>query len=70
MSFFSPLGLDGHALNGAFVEGINVIPWMGNNTSKLPLSKNRAPHCWTLFNMTSFRKKKKVPHMRNTYLFS
>jgi hypothetical protein len=41
MSFFSPLGLDGHALNGSSVEGINAISWMGNNTSKLPLSKNR-----------------------------
>jgi predicted NAD/FAD-dependent oxidoreductase len=57
----SPLGLDSRALDGAFVEGVNAISWMGNNTSKLPLSKDRAPHCWTFFSTAAFGKKNKVP---------
>jgi hypothetical protein len=59
----SPLGLDSRALDGAFVEGVNAISWMGNNTSKLPLSKDRAPHCWTFFSTAAFGKKNKVPQV-------
>ncbi|XP_024544952.1 uncharacterized protein LOC9644667 [Selaginella moellendorffii] len=54
-----PAPADGSKLDGAFVEGINSLSWMGNNSQKLYL--NQHPHCWTFFSTAAYGKKHKVP---------
>ncbi|CAM8932070.1 unnamed protein product [Rhodiola kirilowii] len=48
-------------LDGAFVEGVDSLSWMANNTEKLLSSKNKGPHCWTFFSTAAYAKRNKVP---------
>nr|XP_043618462.1 renalase isoform X2 [Erigeron canadensis] len=64
-AFEDPLPLPPKAASipfeGAFVNGIESVSWMGNNTQKLYGSHNGGPHCWTVFSTASFGKRHKVP---------
>ncbi|XP_057798326.1 uncharacterized protein LOC131014383 [Salvia miltiorrhiza] len=48
-------------LEGAFVEGIDSLSWMANNTTKLFGSQTSRPHCWTFLSTAAFGKQNKVP---------
>lgn len=50
-------------LEGAFVEGIDSLSWMANNTTKLFGSQTSRPHCWTFFSTAAFGKQNKVPQV-------
>lgn len=58
-----PEGLHRQQLDGAFVEGVNAVSWMANNSQKLTLADKNAPHCWTFFSTGAFGKKNKVPQV-------
>ncbi|CAA6658943.1 unnamed protein product [Spirodela intermedia] len=49
------------AFEGAFVEGIDAVSWMANNTRKLFPSNLDMPHCWTFFSTASYGRQNKVP---------
>ncbi|GBG78294.1 hypothetical protein CBR_g26324 [Chara braunii] len=64
----------GHAaFDGAFVDGIPSISWMGNNTTKLMQGskpngnstrggrREGGSHCWTFFSTAAFGRRNKVP---------
>lgn len=53
-----PEGLESSRLDGAFIEGVNAVSWMANNSYKL---KKDGPHCWTFFSTAAFGKRNKVP---------
>lgn len=57
----APRGAPGGHLSGAFVEGVDALTWIGDNTSKLNL-KNAA-HCYTFFSSAKYGKKNKVPQV-------
>ena len=59
-----PEALHGQQLDGAFVEGVNAVSWMANNSQKLTLADKNAPHCWTFFSTGAFGKKNKVPQVK------
>jgi len=59
-----PEGLGSSRLDGAFVEGVNSLSWMANNSSKLDNPEKDAPHCWTFFSTAAYGKKNKVPQVR------
>ncbi|KAI3897840.1 hypothetical protein MKX03_012991 [Papaver bracteatum] len=46
---------------GAFVNGVDSLSWMGNNTKKLFPSQSSGPQCWTFFSTGDFGKRNKVP---------
>ncbi|GER55275.1 FAD/NAD(P)-binding oxidoreductase family protein [Striga asiatica] len=48
-------------LEGAFVEGIDSLSWMANNTAKLSGPQTGGPHCWTFLSTAGFGKNNKVP---------
>ncbi|XP_047943617.1 renalase [Salvia hispanica] len=56
-----PSTASGIPLEGAFVEGIDSLSWMANNTTKLFGSQTSRPHCWTFFSTAAFGKQNKVP---------
>lgn len=47
---------------GAFVNGVESVSWMANNTSKL-LRPQSSPHCWTILSTAAYGKKNKVPQV-------
>lgn len=49
--------------SGAFVEGVDFLSWMANNSEKLISSQNKAPQCWTFFSTAAYAKKNKVPQV-------
>ncbi|MCO5591133.1 hypothetical protein L7F22_045114 [Adiantum nelumboides] len=51
----------GGQIEGAFVNGIDSLSWMGNNTAKLQGSQNSGPYCWTFLSTAKYGKKNKVP---------
>lgn len=57
-----PEGLRSSRLDGAFVEGVNALSWMANNSSKL--EGDDSPQCWTFFSTAAYGKKNKVPQVR------
>lgn len=59
VAFDEPLALP-WTLEGAFVQGSEVLSWAGNNTAKLGLSPN-GPQCWTLISTQQYGKANKVP---------
>lgn len=48
---------------GAFVEGVDSLSWMANNTEKLLGFQNKGPQCWTFFSTAAYAKKNKVPQV-------
>ncbi|XP_057963253.1 uncharacterized protein LOC131154467 isoform X2 [Malania oleifera] len=64
-AFEDPLPILGSASNlhfeGAFVEGVDSLSWMANNTMKLSGSSSSGPHCWTFLSTAAFGKQNKVP---------
>ncbi|KAL1215139.1 hypothetical protein V5N11_028602 [Cardamine amara subsp. amara] len=47
---------------GAFVNGVESLSWMGNNSAKLMKSGNGGfPHCWTFFSTVAYRKHNQLP---------
>ncbi|KAG0619133.1 hypothetical protein M758_4G119800 [Ceratodon purpureus] len=54
-----PEGLGSSRLDGAFVEGVNAVTWMANNSSKI--EGEDSPQCWTFFSSAAYGKKNKVP---------
>lgn len=59
-----PEGLESSRLDGAFIEGVNAVSWMANNSYKL---KKDGPHCWTFFSTAAFGKRNKVPQVRQHF---
>ncbi|KAG6550079.1 hypothetical protein Mapa_008035 [Marchantia paleacea] len=45
---------------GAFVQGVNCLSWMGNNSAKLN-GGEQSPQCWTFLSTGPYGKKNKVP---------
>ncbi|KAJ7538481.1 hypothetical protein O6H91_11G049800 [Diphasiastrum complanatum] len=65
-AFKKPLPLPKHMestshLDGAFVEGVDSLSWIANNTTKLSLPFEDNPHCWTFFSTAAYGQKNKVP---------
>ncbi|XP_021742198.1 uncharacterized protein LOC110708380 isoform X1 [Chenopodium quinoa] len=58
-AFDDPLPLSS-TFEGAFVNGIDALSWMANNSAKLS-STQIGPHCWTFFSTAAFGKQNKVP---------
>jgi predicted NAD/FAD-dependent oxidoreductase len=63
-AFDDPLPLP-KDFEGAFVEGVDALSWMANNTKKLFPSQNHGPHCWTFFSTAAYAKRNKVPQVDN-----
>lgn len=59
-----PTALNAESLpfEGAFVNGVESISWMANNTKKL-LASDSGPQCWTFFSTATFGKQNKVPQV-------
>lgn len=60
-AFASPVPVPG-GMEGAFVEGSDVLSWAGNNSAKLGLPPG--PQCWTLVSRQAYGKANKVPQVR------
>lgn len=61
MAFASPVPVPG-GMEGAFVEGSDVLSWAANNSAKLVLPPG--PQCWTLVSTQAYGKANKVPQVR------
>lgn len=49
-------------MQGAFIQGSEVLSWAGNNTAKLGLvNSNSSIECWTLISTQKYGKSNKVP---------
>eukprot|EP00249_Psilotum_nudum_P010269 c22436_g1_i1 orf=103-2016(+) len=48
-------------LDAAFIDGVDSVSWMANNTRKLLLSQDQRASCWTFFSTAAYGKKNKVP---------
>ncbi|KAF3333066.1 NAD(P)-binding Rossmann-like domain-containing protein [Carex littledalei] len=61
-AFNDPLPLPKNMdFEGAFVNGVESLSWMGNNSRKLLHLGGGAPHCWTFFSTATYGKRNKVP---------
>ncbi|XP_078149114.1 FAD/NAD(P)-binding oxidoreductase family protein [Carex rostrata] len=61
-AFNDPLPLPRNVdFEGAFVNGVESLSWMGNNSRKLLHLGGGAPHCWTFFSTAAYAKRNKVP---------
>ncbi|KAL9250385.1 hypothetical protein AKJ16_DCAP02835 [Drosera capensis] len=49
------------SLEGAFVNGVDALSWMGNNSRKFSSGQHSGPEFWTFFSTASFGKQNKVP---------
>lgn len=56
-----PMPADLAHLEGAFIEGVDSVSWIANNTKKLFGSASNGPDCWTIFSTATFAKQNKVP---------
>lgn len=59
-AFDDPLPLPKY-FEGAFIEGVDSLSWMANNTKKLFPLQSHGPHCWTFFSTAAYAKRNKVP---------
>ncbi|CAM6124604.1 unnamed protein product [Calypogeia fissa] len=61
-AFKEPLPLPGgKIIDGAFVDGVDSLSWMGNNSRKLVLPDENSPKCWTFLSTAAYGKRNKVP---------
>ncbi|KAL2609950.1 hypothetical protein R1flu_028523 [Riccia fluitans] len=50
------------SFEGAFVDGVSSLSWMGNNSAKFRVRSDDQPlECWTFFSTALYGKKNKVP---------
>lgn len=63
-AFRSPVAVPG-GMEGAFIQGCQVLAWAGNNTAKLgPGGGRDGVECWTLISTQGYGGTNKVPQVR------
>ena len=63
-AFEDPLPIAGpEQFEGAFVNGVDSVSWMANNSKKLSSSQSNDPQCWTFFSTAAYAKQTKVPQV-------
>ncbi|KAK0602550.1 hypothetical protein LWI29_034648 [Acer saccharum] len=59
-AFEDPLPIAGpEQFEGAFVNGVDSVSWMANNSKKLSSSQSNDPQCWTFFSTAAYAKQTK-----------